>query len=141
MFTLAYRIMGNNDNEFPTEFSVYDTSGKKLRTYTYMGLTTTEFVNSNSNFSGAFDPEMGYMIENDYPVYQVSYENPDLSINGMNGYLYGFGDDIYAIYQNDFWYMYSDYGVSNGPICKSTTKSKNILESESWWDDTYLSGN
>ena len=49
MFTLAYKIVSNNDNddnndnEFPTEFSVYDTSGKKLRTYTYTGLTTTEF--------------------------------------------------------------------------------------------------
>ena len=86
MFTLAYKIMSNNDNdndnEFPTEFSVYDTSGKKLRTYTYTGLTTTEFGKSNSNFSDAFDPEIGYMTENDYPVYQVSYENPDLSING-----------------------------------------------------------
>ena len=84
MFTLAYKIVSNNDNdnEFPTEFSVYDTSGKKLRTYTYIRLTTTEFVNSNSNFSGAFDPNTGYMTENDYPVYQVSYENPDLNING-----------------------------------------------------------
>lgn len=41
MFTLAYKIVSNNDNgdnndnEFPTEFSVYDTSEKKLRTYTY----------------------------------------------------------------------------------------------------------
>ena len=31
----------------------------------------------------------------------------------MNGDLYGFGDDIYAIYQAGGWYMYSNDAVSN----------------------------
>lgn len=59
----------------------------------------------------------------------------------IHGDLYGFGDDIYAIYQAGGWYMYNDYGVSNGAICMSSTNSKNILESESCWEGTYLSIN